>query len=249
MPTHDLTPEQWEDLIDSGHSCDERCAGGRHAQDWIETDDEALTTALAPFGCGPVGRDGSFRGGPTTFQLWRRAAELLGLNDARSRSAADVAAIADKYLELLEEWKDEERAHNLILRAQYETARAVREAERRRFATLRRAEPRPDLRSPNRPTRIDVDPKAWEIVKRQAVLDGRKVAVAVGALLIDKTPPRRSHGSAHVERRFARLFVDDARWTELRALAVERGIPITRLVGIVIEREAKRLGWTPGVGR
>jgi hypothetical protein len=51
MPTNDLTTEQWEDLIDSGHSCDETCAEGRHSRSSTEAEDDELSTALAPFGC------------------------------------------------------------------------------------------------------------------------------------------------------------------------------------------------------
>ena len=53
MPTEDLTPEQWEDLIATDHSCDERCYA-RHHTDHLEPtlDDDSLPTGIALLECG-----------------------------------------------------------------------------------------------------------------------------------------------------------------------------------------------------
>jgi hypothetical protein len=51
------------------------------------------------------------------------------------------------------------------------------------------------------------------------------------------------------ERRFARVFVGTADWIILRVIAAEQGLPVARLAGIIVEREAKRLGWKQVVTR
>lgn len=49
--------------------------------------------------------------------------------------------------------------------------------------------------------------------------------------------------------RFARLFVDDETWRAFRARAVEAEVTVARLVGLVVESEARRVGWRPEVDR
>lgn len=250
MASKDLTPEQWEDLVESDHSCDESCAGGDHSRSWTEQPPDELTTALALFECGRAGRFGSTDPTYAPSLLWRHAKEVLGLTSADLKdNALALESVSIKYRELLQAWDDELRACDVIRRAQEETERVVRRETRRQLAALRRAEPREDVRSPNRTTRVDVDPAAWEVVKRKAILDGRKVAEAVGDLLTKPILPKRSHTSARVARRHARLFIDDDQWTEVRATAVTRGVTVARLIGVIVEREAKRLGWTPESSR
>ena len=42
-------------------------------------------------------------------------------------------------------------------------------------------------------------------------------------------------------RRFARLFVDEETWAQFRVLAFDAHVPIGRLVGLLVEREARQL--------
>lgn len=249
MPSKDLTPEEYEDLVESGHSCDETCADGDHSRSWTETLDGDLSTALARFACGPVGTSGYLDPELVSRQLWREAQRSLGVPRGLVNDPAVLQAIGERYNELLGAWLEERRAQDVLVRAQEATDRAVREAERMKERARRRTLPKRDRRSPNRATKVDVDPEAWAVVKRQAVADGRKLAEVIGSLLAADQPALRGHRSARPERRFARLFVDDARWTELRLIAVTQGVTVARLVGLTVEREAKRLGWTPAVER
>ena len=49
MASKDLTPEEFEDLVESGHCCDEACASGDHSRSWTEQPPDDITTALAQF--------------------------------------------------------------------------------------------------------------------------------------------------------------------------------------------------------
>jgi hypothetical protein len=222
MPARDLSPDEWEDLVDSDHCCDERCTGARHVDASVDASDDPLATALALLECGLGGSDGNFNGAAITSMLWRQARELVGL-PTRSPDKGELAIIGAKYDELLEEWLADLRTRDVLRRAQEATARAVRV----------------DRRSPNRPTRVEVDPEAWDLVKRDAIANGRRVAEAVGTL----------HSAARPLRRFARLFIDDAQWLTLRVIAADSGVTVSRLIGVIVEREATRLGWTPGGDR
>jgi hypothetical protein len=50
-------------------------------------------------------------------------------------------------------------------------------------------------------------------------------------------------------RRFARLFIDDDNWSRLRERAVQHHLPVARLIGLVVEDEARGLGWRPSRDR
>jgi hypothetical protein len=80
-------------------------------------------------------------------------------------------------------------------------------------------------------------------VKSYAIVEDRKVADVVGELLT-RPLPDPTDDVVVPQRRFARLFIDDDRWKELRTEAVRRSMIISRLIGIVVEHEAKQLGWT-----
>src|SRR4051794_28890454 len=125
MPKHDLTPEEWEDLVDRGHGCDERCYRNGHSVGWTDDEDDADSTALALFECGPVGNAGNIDPHVLLSQLWRRARESLGLEGTSPDDVIARGRIAEKYAELLEDWQAEQRAYDLIRRAQAETERAV----------------------------------------------------------------------------------------------------------------------------
>jgi hypothetical protein len=108
-------------------------------------------------------------------------------------------------------------------------------------------------RNQNRPAHVDVDPGAWATVKREAVRLRETVGAHVGGLVVQFTdagvPP--SHSSVRTsEHRFARLCVDDDAWAKFRGIAIDAHVSTSRLVGLVAEAEAVRLGWrVPGGAR
>jgi hypothetical protein len=98
-------------------------------------------------------------------------------------------------------------------------------------------------RRPNRPVHVDVNPAAWDVVKRNAFRHRRTIGDAVGELVLRSVqdgviPRRRPHQTS--TPRFARLFVDEETWAQFRALAVDAHVSIGRLVGMLVEREARR---------
>jgi hypothetical protein len=244
MPTDDLTPEQWEDLIAAHHSCDERCFHRHHTD---PPTDDPISTGIALFECGLGGRAGSVHPELVSLTLWGQARDDLGLRGASTEelTTKDWDALAKRYNELLEEWRFDQATADVLRRAKEQTDRALREEQRRQAAARRRAEPKVDRRAPNHPTRVDVDPAAWSVVKERALHDGRKVAEVVGQLLVVPQGPFRAHSGARPERRFARVFVDHLDWVVLRVIAAQESVTVTRLIGVIVEREAKRLGWTP----
>ena len=152
----------------------------------------------------------------------------------------------------------------LALRQLREAKEAAAVAERRAEradASLRRLQERLDAggryagqrRTPNRPTHVEVDRGAWSTVKRDAAARSLTVAAAVGALLteaVTNSIPTGDRGASDDQtvgrqaQRYARLFVDDATWTAFRAAAVDAAVTTARAVGLVVEAEARRLGWS-----
>jgi len=112
---------------------------------------------------------------------------------------------------------------------------------------------REERRFQNRPAHVDVDPSAWAAVKRDAIRRREPVGAHVGQLVVQFTdagapPPHSSVRTA--EHRFARLTVDDDHWATFRGIAVDARVTTARLVGLVVEAEAVRLGWrAPGGAR
>ncbi len=105
---------------------------------------------------------------------------------------------------------------------------------------------REEHRNQNRPAHVDVDPGAWATVKREAVQQRETVGAMVGGLVVQFTDAgvAPSHSSVRTaEHRFARLCVDDERWATLRGIAIDSHVSAARLVGLVVEAEAVRLGW------
>jgi hypothetical protein len=250
MPTDDLTPEQWEDLVATDHCCDERCYT-RHHTDHLEPvlEDHPLLTGFALSECGPAGRAGSVHPELLMHTLWGLATDAVGLKGAEDWTTADLAKVGAKYTELLEEWEFDMATRDVLRRAEESTARAVRQEQRRQEFARRRAMPRTDRRSPNKPARVDVNPEAWAVVKEHALQRGRKVAEVVGDLLVEPPGPFHSHSGARPERRFARVFIGHLDWVVLRVIAAQERVTVTRLIGVIVEHEAKRLGWTPAVDR
>lgn len=99
-------------------------------------------------------------------------------------------------------------------------------------------------RRPNQPVHVEVDPAAWNAVKRAAIARRTTVGQTVGNLIVDaiQTQVRPRHDPRRAPtHRFARLFVDDEAWGSFRVLAYELGVAAGRLVGLVVEREAHRI--------
>lgn len=177
----------------------------------------------------------------------------------------------------LREWTERVQESARLAQERYEALHQLRAAEeaagvaerraQRAEASLRRLQERLEAggpyagqrRTPNRPTHVEVDREAWATVKRDAVVRGLTVAAAVGALVSDAVangspaarPRREGAGDRPVGRqaqRFARLFIDDASWGAFRSVAVNAAVSIARAIGLVVEAEARRLGWSPTDG-
>ncbi len=151
---------------------------------------------------------------------------------ARCEQAMALADAAYEYDEALRRGAIERRR---VMRK----AEAIRNRRRRESERDYATEPR----RPNHPVKIDVDPAAWATVKRAAYWErlamGDKVAQLVARAVQDRVVPRRSPARTP-QRRFARLFVDAETWAAFRALALDAHVSAGRLVGLLVEREAKR---------
>lgn len=161
------------------------------------------------------------------------------------RDPASLTATAAEYSERTARALALEAAANAYEDAVYRAGVVQRRIERRREALRRRkAGPKPDVRRASRPVKVEVEPDAWELLKRAAVLDRRALGDALGALvtrvLDDRIVPRVRSQREPVER-FARVFVDEATWSEFRALSLSVNLPVGRFVGLLVEREARRL--------
>ena len=105
---------------------------------------------------------------------------------------------------------------------------------------------REEKRTQNRPAHIDVDPNAWNTVKRDALKRYETIGGRVGELVVqftDKAVPPPHSSVRTSEHRFARLFVPDESWGAFRGIAVDAHVTTARLVGLVVETEAVCLGW------
>lgn len=175
----------------------------------------------------------------------------------------------------LREWTGQVQQAAQLARQRYLGLRQLREAEeaagvaerraQRAETSLRRLQERLQAgglyggqpRTPNRPTHVEVDGAAWAVVKRDATARGVTVAAAVGSLVAsavtngipsgDKTG-NGDQADGRKAQRYARLFVDDARWTAFRAAAIDATVSTARSVGLVVEADARKLGWSPTDG-
>jgi hypothetical protein len=104
-----------------------------------------------------------------------------------------------------------------------------------------------------RPVHVEVDPAAWEHLRHELTKEQRGFGYAVGALVraaigrprlvqghvdLDAAQPGRRAG---VYLRVSGL--DDRTWSMFKAMAYDQCVTVARLVGILIEREANRVGW------
>jgi hypothetical protein len=160
---------------------------------------------------------------------------------------ASLTEFARQYRERAERALALEEAAIEFNRAVHNAGVIRRRMERRQAALARKAERagRKDVRRANRPVKVVVDPAAWDAVKRDAFWHRRTVGVAVGALVSrsvrDGAVPRYRPKHSSVQR-FARLIADDETWAQFRVLALDAHVSIGRLIGALVEREARRLG-------
>jgi hypothetical protein len=148
-----------------------------------------------------------------------------------------------------------------------------RRIERRQETQRRRAERGTTMnpRRPSRPVKVDVDPEAWEAVKRDGVrrrwwvgaVVGELVRLAVQDGVVPRNRPQRrsAQDSARAQqdskqtsaqaghqplgqasgRLFARIFIDEETWAQFRLLALDAHVSSGRLVGLLVEREAHNI--------
>jgi hypothetical protein len=218
------------------------------------------------------GHGGNHRNHAGPGVLLREAAELLRFehipsNDAAviRRQAAELRAATSQALAL-------EAAAAELLDAEYDAGVVRRRLERAEGSYRRRADLEArraagglyagERRSQNRPTHVEVDDHAWSTVKAHAAHRGRAVGAVVGDLIAraaddglpaERNPERRSERRSSAGRRaarYARLFLpDDDTWPRFRAQAMAAPVSIARAVGLVVEQEARRLGWRPETER
>jgi hypothetical protein len=111
----------------------------------------------------------------------------------------------------------------------------------------RQANPRP------RPIHVEVDHAAWEHLRSELTRQNQGFGYAIGALVraaigrprlvqghvaLDAAQPGRRAGV------YLRVSdIDDRTWSAFKAMAYTQCVTVARLVGILIEREANRVGW------
>jgi len=200
---------------------------------------------------------------PDAAELLDLAADMLDLVDpdftspqslhdtaSALRAAGDVSRMLfDAAIEY-----DEADQQAAVLRRKIERKRDyLRRREERRRERLEQGYPN-EPRRPNRPVHVEVDPEAWDTVKRDAMLRqvfvGRAVAALVSSSVDDGIPAAgraatRAGQTGRRARRFARLFLDDDTWARLRARALDADVTSARAIGLVVEAEARSLGWRP----
>ena len=151
-------------------------------------------------------------------------------------------------------------------------AASVRRRIERRQETQRRRAERGTTKKPRRPSRpvkVDVDPDAWEAVKRDGVrrrwwmgaVVGELVRLAVEDGVVPRNRPQQKSAQNPAAARqsqpssaqsdcaaalckgriFARIFVDEETWAQFRELALDAHVSISRLVGLLVEREAHNI--------
>jgi hypothetical protein len=234
---------------------------------------------LAVSGAGHGGIRGNLRNHDDPGELLRRAADLVDVGTFESHDpeavrlrAAEVrlaTAFALRLEESALELRDAEEEAALVRRRIQRSEKAYRrriDLEARRAAGGLYAGQR---RSPNRPIHVEVDDGAWATLKAKAARRGRALGEDVGDLVAAAAdaglPPERSserrteralptHGTTgrlgRRASRYARLFLpDDGTWPKFRARAVDASVSTARAVGLVVEHEARRLGWRPEAGK
>ncbi len=163
---------------------------------------------------------------------------------AMRREIADATALADAATQLRD--ADVEAA---ALRRRLQ--RSISAEQRRLERERRRAEGglyANQARSDGRPTRLAVDPAAWDVLKSESIRHRTSVGYVVGLLVAGAVRhnalPRMRDGGTRVIQRFVRLIdLDVETWTSFRAMALDAHVTTTRMLGVLVEGEARRLGW------
>ena len=173
-----------------------------------------------------------------TAEEMRAEAEALRRQTREATELADAAAVL----------RDAELDAAALQRRLQRSIRAEKhrlDRERRRGeGGLYAGQPRAD----NRPTRVAVDAEAWETLKGEAIRRRTSVGYLVSRLVADAVRhsklPRVPQDARGVTPRFARLVrLDVDTWTTFRSMAFDAHVTTTRMVGVLVEHEARRLGW------
>lgn len=193
--------------------------------------------------------------------LLGEAAALLDLRPVRSDEPAVLRSAAREYRALTEKAIELENAAAELRDAQEQAAMARRRIQRARRAAERAAQREAtreegglyanEPRSPNRPVHVEVDPQAWDLVKAEAIRCRRAVADVVGELVnkaVDRPIVGQRDQMPAPSRRFTRLFISDDVWRAFRVTAARSELSAARAVGVVVEIEARELGWHPTAG-
>jgi hypothetical protein len=161
-------------------------------------------------------------------------------------NAESLEEFAKRYRERVERALALEAATIAYEDAKYRAGVVRRRIERKQAAleTRARGRDKPPRRRANRPVKVDVEEQAWQLVKRDALRHrktvGEHVGGLVGAAVSDPVRPRHLSQRAP-QRMFTRLIIDDETWGKFRVLAIDVGVSTGRLVGIIVEREARRI--------
>ena len=175
---------------------------------------------------------------PLTAEEMRAEAEAIRRQTQEATELADAAAI-------LRDAELDAAAMQRRLQRSISAEKHRLDRERRRAAGgLYAGQPRAD----NRPTRVAVDAEAWETLKGEAIRRRSTVGYLVGRLIADAVRhsklPRIPADDRGLTPRFARLVrLDVDTWTTFRSMAFDAHVTTTRMVGVLVEHEAHRLGW------
>ena len=198
----------------------------------------------------------------SALALFEQAAATVAQRPAPSKAltAEEMSVEAEAIRRQTQEATELADAATMLRDAELEAAalrrrlqRTISAEQRRLDREQRRAEgglyanqPRAD----NRPTRLAVDAGAWEVLKGEAVRRRTSVGYLAGRLVADavryNSLPRVPADDRCVTQHFARLVrVDVETWTSFRSMAFDAHVTTTRMLGLVVEREARRIGWRP----
>ena len=203
-----------------------------------------------PTTCHRLAGSASGTGRSSGSLLDEAAATLDWSPDVNYRDPERLKEVARQYRERTARALALEEAALELNEAVRRAATVRRRIERRQETQRRRAErgTTKKPRRPSRPVKVDVDPEAWEAVKRDGVRRRRPVGAVVGELVrlavqdgvVPRNRPQQKsaqdpagtqqtqQSSAQSDcaaalckgRIFARLFVDEETWAQFRVLAL-----------------------------
>ena len=164
-----------------------------------------------------------------------RAVELMRRTE-QARGAATRAATARARIEDDRRHEKQRRHKNALARERY--------AERRRTEAAR-----VDKRTGMHALAIQVDPAAYRAVKGDALRRGTTIPKLIGEILgdgsrtmtCDASPGPRWRRTSEGRRanQHARVDIADEAWIDLHADAIEAGLTMARLIGLLIEAWAR----------